>query len=130
MQIYGNWQNVIPSRFIDELPVNELEQISSSQSHYNENYEYSDFEFNQDYDYKSKFNNKANVYKNIQYDVSSNKLLENSFSSHLIVGDRVFHIKFGYGIILDIDNEKVEVEFDKAGIKKVIGSFLKKEKNK
>ena len=129
-QIYGNWQNVIPSRFIDELPVNELEQISSSQSHYNENYEYSDFEFNQDYDYKSKFNNKANVYKNIQYDVSSNKLLENSFSSHLIVGDRVFHIKFGYGIILDIDNEKVEVEFDKAGIKKVIGSFLKKEKNK
>ena len=128
-QIYGNWQNVIPSRFIDELPVNELEQIFSSQTYQNENYEYSDFDFNQDFEYKSKFNKNSYVNQNIQYVEPSNQLLDNDLSSQLVIGERVFHIKFGYGIVLDINDEKFEVEFDKAGIKRVIGSFLKKEKN-
>ena len=35
------------------------------------------------------------------------------------------HSKFGTGSIIDIDDDKVEVNFDKAGIKKVIGSYLK-----
>ena len=48
-QIYGNWQNVIPSRFIDELPVNELEQIFIHKL-IKTNYEYSDFDFNQDFE--------------------------------------------------------------------------------
>jgi len=41
-------------------------------------------------------------------------------------GVRVFHQKFGYGTILQVDGQTVEVAFDKAGTKKVIGTFLEK----
>jgi DNA helicase-2/ATP-dependent DNA helicase PcrA len=40
------------------------------------------------------------------------------------VGERVFHQKFGYGAILGIEGDKLEVEFDKAGVKKVVARFI------
>ena len=40
------------------------------------------------------------------------------------VGDRVFHQKFGYGRILTVELNKLEIAFEKTGIKKVIASFV------
>nr|WP_179497380.1 UvrD-helicase domain-containing protein [Sphingopyxis sp. JAI108] len=45
--------------------------------------------------------------------------------SDLAIGMRVFHEKFGYGEIIDIDGNKLEVEFDQAGSKRVLDSFVK-----
>ena len=42
------------------------------------------------------------------------------------VGDRVFHEKFGYGHVAAIDGNKLTVDFDKAGQKKVVDSFVDK----
>jgi DNA helicase-2/ATP-dependent DNA helicase PcrA len=39
-------------------------------------------------------------------------------------GTRVFHQKFGYGLVRSVEGDKLEVEFDKAGTKKVIASFV------
>ena len=39
-------------------------------------------------------------------------------------GLRVFHQKFGYGVINAVDGNKLEIAFDKAGIKKVMDSFV------
>jgi DNA helicase-2/ATP-dependent DNA helicase PcrA len=39
-------------------------------------------------------------------------------------GDRVFHIKFGYGLVRAVEGNKLTVAFDKAGEKKVIDSFV------
>ena len=39
-------------------------------------------------------------------------------------GARVFHQKFGYGRIRAVDGDKLEVAFDKAGIKKIIDRFV------
>ena len=39
-------------------------------------------------------------------------------------GERVFHQKFGYGRIRSVDGDKLEVAFDKAGIKKIIDRFV------
>ena len=39
-------------------------------------------------------------------------------------GERVFHRKFGYGRIRAVDGDKLEVAFDKAGIKKIIDRFV------
>ena len=48
------------------------------------------------------------------------------------IGDRVFHIKFGTGIVLDIKaggrDYEVTVDFEKAGTKKMFASFAKLEK--
>jgi DNA helicase-2/ATP-dependent DNA helicase PcrA len=45
--------------------------------------------------------------------------------SDLAIGMRVFHEKFGYGDITDIDGNKLEVEFEQAGSKRVLDSFIK-----
>ena len=39
-------------------------------------------------------------------------------------GERVFHEKFGYGLIAAVDGNKLTVEFDKAGEKRVLDSFV------
>lgn len=41
------------------------------------------------------------------------------------VGDRVFHQKFGNGNISSIDGNKLTIDFDKAGQKKVLDGFVK-----
>jgi DNA helicase-2/ATP-dependent DNA helicase PcrA len=38
--------------------------------------------------------------------------------------DRVFHTQFGFGTIIGIDDDKVEVRFDKSGTKKLIDRYL------
>jgi ATP-dependent DNA helicase UvrD/PcrA len=46
-------------------------------------------------------------------------------SSQVIeVGQRVFHEKFGYGQVLVVEGNKLQIAFDKAGTKKVIDSFV------
>ena len=44
--------------------------------------------------------------------------------SDLAVGMRVFHEKFGYGVIEDIEGNKLEIEFETAGRKRVMDSFV------
>ena len=39
-------------------------------------------------------------------------------------GERVFHEKFGYGVVAEVDGNKLIIEFDKAGRKRVVDSFL------
>jgi DNA helicase-2/ATP-dependent DNA helicase PcrA len=47
-------------------------------------------------------------------------------SSGLQPGQRIFHEKFGYGRITETDGAKLTVAFDKAGVKKVVESFVKR----
>ena len=44
--------------------------------------------------------------------------------SDLSVGQRVFHTKFGYGTIGAIEGNKLEIEFEQAGAKHVLDSFV------
>jgi DNA helicase-2/ATP-dependent DNA helicase PcrA len=44
--------------------------------------------------------------------------------SSFSLGDRVFHQKFGYGAISGIEGDKLEIEFEKAGRKKVVAKFV------
>jgi DNA helicase-2/ATP-dependent DNA helicase PcrA len=47
-------------------------------------------------------------------------------ATDLTRGERVFHDKFGYGRIAAVDGNKVTVDFEKAGEKRVIASFVKR----
>lgn len=40
------------------------------------------------------------------------------------LGERVFHMKFGYGAIIAIDGNKLTIDFEKAGEKRVLDSFV------
>jgi DNA helicase-2/ATP-dependent DNA helicase PcrA len=41
-------------------------------------------------------------------------------------GDRVFHLKFGNGNVTAIDGNKLTIQFDKAGEKRVVDSFVER----
>ena len=61
-----------------------------------------------------------NVYKNYQFEKNVSNL-----NLNLSVGQRVFHQKFGMGLIISSDGDKLNINFDKAGEKKVVSSFVK-----
>ncbi len=46
--------------------------------------------------------------------------------SKFIVGDRVFHIKFGNGNVSEIEGNKLTIEFDRAGQKRVLDGFVER----
>ncbi|MBV6487491.1 MAG: ATP-dependent DNA helicase Rep [Pseudorhodoplanes sp.] len=47
-------------------------------------------------------------------------------NSAFTVGDRVFHIKFGNGNVTAVDGNKLTIQFDKAGEKRVVDSFVER----
>jgi DNA helicase-2/ATP-dependent DNA helicase PcrA len=47
-------------------------------------------------------------------------------ASRFGLGERVFHQKFGYGEIASIEGNKLTVDFDKAGQKRVLDSFVER----
>jgi len=46
--------------------------------------------------------------------------------SRFAVGDRVFHMKFGNGNVAAIEGNKLTIEFDRAGQKRVLDGFVEK----
>ncbi len=46
--------------------------------------------------------------------------------SEFAVGERVFHEKFGPGTVAEIDGNKLTIDFDKAGRKRVVESFVRR----
>lgn len=49
-----------------------------------------------------------------------------AYVSEFDVGDRVFHSKFGEGWVRDVDNNKVTIDFDRAGQKRVLDGFIER----
>ena len=47
-------------------------------------------------------------------------------ASSFAVGDRVFHQKFGNGNVTAVDGNKLTIQFDKAGEKRVVDSFVER----
>ncbi len=128
-QIHGLWQGSIPSRFISELPKKIInENIEGNLGADVSSYNQIDFDLssnNSSYGpgfIRAKQNGikSLNVYKNSQFEKSVSGL-----NLNLSVGQRVFHQKFGMGLIISIDGDKLNINFDKAGEKKVVSSFIK-----
>ena len=50
--------------------------------------------------------------------------LGNRGRTDLALNQRVFHAKFGYGAIAAIEGNKLEIDFEHAGRKRVLDSFV------
>jgi len=55
---------------------------------------------------------------------TGNPIIDLEAVASFSVGDRVFHQKFGYGFIMEIEADKLGVDFEKAGLKKVVARFV------
>jgi DNA helicase-2/ATP-dependent DNA helicase PcrA len=126
-QIHGLWQGSIPSRFISELPKKDLNEnfegnLGADASSYNQ----IDFETVNNSSFygpgffraKQEGINPINIYK-------QNKIKNNNSNFNVDNGQRVFHQKFGMGLVISSDGDKLNISFDKAGEKRVMASFVK-----
>ena len=118
-RVYGQWQNNLPSRFINELPranielINKCSYFSSNQSSYNHNY-------NQNF--KKVYNNDS--FEEVTFD-GDRRYSYTREKPNNNLGKRVYHQTFGYGKIVAQDGNTVQVCFDSGGIKKLMSSYLK-----
>jgi len=132
-QVFGQWQNAMPSRFIDELPEAHVDVLTPPGLYGG------GFGAAMPKSTLHEQAAEANVYNSpgwrrlqaragsrgiSQPSEAKNMTIDMTATSSFSVGERVFHQKFGYGAITGIEGDKLEVAFEKAGDKKVVARFL------
>jgi len=133
-RIYGQWTSSIPSRFIAELPAEHVEQensMSGGESMWRANW-------SQNADPFAHVNRGTGRGPGWQrastsYSTTPTRIVEarasavslgNKGRADLSIGQRVFHEKFGYGHIAEIEGNKLEIDFEQAGRKRVLDTFV------
>jgi DNA helicase-2/ATP-dependent DNA helicase PcrA len=134
-RIYGQWTSSIPSRFVAELPqahVDEETTMSGGESLWRANW-----------------SERADPFSNLQrssgrgpgwqravsggFERTPPRVIEarasavslgNPGRTDISLGQRVFHSKFGYGTVAEIEGNKLEIDFEHAGRKRVLDSFV------
>jgi DNA helicase II / ATP-dependent DNA helicase PcrA len=135
-RVYGQWTSSIPSRFVGELPPESVDQensLAGGASLWRANWSEREDPF-------------ANVSRGTgrgpgwqraantgAFSREPARLVEarqsavsvgNPGRGDVAVGGRVFHQKFGYGTIRTIEGNKLEIEFELSGLKRVLDSFV------
>ena len=136
-RVFGQWQSSMPSRFIDELPEEHVDVLTPP-GLYGGGFGVAAPGMGVESTLHQAAA-EANVYnspgwKRLQARAgerpmsqpreSRNSVIDLDAVSSFTVGERVFHQKFGYGAIVGIEGDKLEIEFEKAGTKKVISKFV------
>jgi DNA helicase-2/ATP-dependent DNA helicase PcrA len=140
-RIYGQWTSSIPSRFIAELPEAHIEQETTLTGGASL--------------WKANWSERADPFADVarerpgradargpgwqraaaqSYDPAPRRIAEPGRSAasfaakprgDIKLGARVFHDKFGYGAVVAQEGNKLEIDFESAGRKRVIDSFVK-----
>ncbi len=133
-RVFGQWQSSMPSRFIDELPDAHVEVLTPP-GLYGGGYGAAtpggsgieDRAMKAD-GYNSpgwkRLQARSGQYGMSQPKESRNTVIDLEAVSGFTMGERVFHQKFGYGAIIGMEGDKLEIDFEKAGIKNVVARFV------
>jgi DNA helicase-2/ATP-dependent DNA helicase PcrA len=144
-RVYGQWQSALPSRFVDELPGEHVDVLTppglygggygAAGMGASANPAVQEMQGSDIFDRASR----ADVYNSPgwkrlqersakrglgQPSEQNNMTIDMNAVSSYNLGDRVFHQKFGYGEVMNIEGEKLDIEFDKAGSKKVVAQYI------
>jgi DNA helicase-2/ATP-dependent DNA helicase PcrA len=150
-RIHGLWQSTVPSRFLDELPEPHVEVTSShggwsttagpgfeDTGSFGSNYATPGWQRarNRSHGEEGGAGDEpasaayavAQPRKNRRperFSAAGELVVRNGgAASAYAVGDRVFHLKFGYGDVVVVEGNKLTVAFEKAGEKRVVDSFV------
>jgi len=112
-RIYANWQQSIPSRFLDELPEAHVEttggaraaRVAAATS------------FSGQFPLVARAPRVIDVWEQPGRPARADKIP---------VGARVFHQKFGYGTVRSVDDDKLDVRFETSGDKRVLDRFVER----
>ncbi len=107
-RIYGQWQSSLPSRFLDELPHDHIEHLDGGPG-------------------SGMMRAKGpqlfqREIENIMQVAQRAKPVTVSANAYL--GKRVFHMKFGYGIVIAAHGDHLDISFEKSGRKKIMAEFV------
>ncbi len=116
-RVYGNWSSSIPSRFLDELPPDQVQREGSAAVTRGRTVEIPSV-----FAGMGGFAARRRVIDQGSWEVQERPAPADAPA----VGQRVFHQKFGYGEVLAVDDNRLDVEFEKAGRKRVLSSFVEK----
>jgi DNA helicase-2/ATP-dependent DNA helicase PcrA len=134
-RIYGQWTSSIPSRFIAELPeahISSETTMSGGESLWRANWS----EQSDPFAHLQRGTGRGPGWQRAAsggYSSQPTRIVEargsavslgNKGRSDVSVGLRIFHTKFGYGTIAEIEGNKLEIDFEQAGRKRVLDSFV------
>ncbi len=142
-RIYGQWQNNLPSRFINELPPANIEICNMAAAYFGAAGGYGGSWAEQHRSSSNWYNRSRQTEENVIRDsdrfsyvrdeddgwsgsVWRAKQKARNAASATPVGSRVFHETFGYGKVLKIEGNKLEIWFDQAGHKKLLKDYVRK----
>ncbi|MGB3867816.1 MAG: UvrD-helicase domain-containing protein, partial [Xanthobacteraceae bacterium] len=150
-RIHGTWSTTVPSRFLDELPSDNVEITESKGGSgwggsggygasrfdnldaFGSSYSTPGWQRAQANRTRSGFNESGAAYGDGARRARAPLTIEGELiakstgtTSDYSLGERVFHQKFGYGRVVRIDGNKLSIAFDKAGEKKVVDSFVQR----
>ncbi len=134
-RVYGTWQSSLPSRFVAELPAENVDVVvtmtggpSLWRAHLGEGDPFA---------HLARAGTRGPGFQRAAATGGLSRergtLIEARASSvsvgqpgrgNVTVGARVFHIKFGYGRVTEIEGNKLEIAFEIAGAKRVLDSFV------
>jgi DNA helicase-2/ATP-dependent DNA helicase PcrA len=132
-RVFGQWQSQMPSRFVDELPDDHVDVLTppglygggygaarsasgvEARAAEADGYDSPGWKRMQERASRRPVAS-ARSNRNVTIDATAVAAFE--------VGARVFHQKFGYGNVVDVDGDKLDIEFDKAGSKRVVSRFV------
>lgn len=139
-RIYGQWTSSIPSRFIDDLPEEHIEQettLAGGASLWRANLSEHDDPFaHVARDRPDRAQQRGPGWQRAVaagYDSSPVRIPENTRSaasfaaparSDIAIGAMVSHTKFGTGCVIDQEGNKLTIMFEEAGEKRVLDSFV------
>lgn len=104
-RLYGNWVSAIPSRFVDEIPEDNVE-VTADTGLYGEG--------------RSKHWDSSG-----SIPPSAPARGVGADGGGFRRGARVFHDKFGQGTVINVDGHKLDINFDAGGHRRVMDSFVK-----
>jgi len=120
-RVHNQWQTSLPSRFVAELPSGHVEEesLSGLQSVS----EPAVSMVGAGYDSRFSANSWGYGHRRAAPQIEGEAHVVHPEAS-FAPGTRIFHRKFGYGSVRAAEGEKLDIDFDKAGSKKVIASFV------
>ncbi len=141
-RVYGQWQSALPSRFIDELPEDHVDVLTppglygggfgAAAGSFGQSDAYGENSIDEKVERADGYNSPG--WKRLQARSQSrgfskptntpNRVIDMAAVSSFSKGERIFHTKFGYGTIMGIEGDKLDIEFERAGAKKVIAKFV------
>ncbi len=133
-RIYGQWTSSIPSRFVTELPeahITNESTMSGGNSMWQNNWAQTTDPFahvkrgtGRGPGWERASGNYSTQPIRLVEARSSAVSLGNPGRTDIALGMRVFHTKFGYGIVAEIEGNKLEIDFETSGRKRVLDSFV------